>query len=352
MRGNENPLVLDAVAAESNKGGDDAAALAGRLIRYGKAHHRALDMADYAMENNHVKEARGLSKCGHYLQFRDYFKVGKVRLHAADFCRRHLLCPLCAIRRGAKLVQSYLQRLEIVQAEKPGLHAYLVTVTVKNGADLGERFRHLQGSMSRMTQARRSYLRGKGPHVEMARAAGYVGSYEFKRGAKSQEWHPHAHMVWLCYDPPDAVKLSQEWLAITGDSFIVDVRPFHDQDDVVGGFLEVFKYAVKFSDLPLEDNWEGYRVLKKRRLVFSGGAFFGIEMPDDLTDGVLDDQPFIELLYRFSRGAGYGLESVSAPRLASAFPKPQGKPCSPVRSGEATRTDGQRFAGGITHASG
>src|SRR3546814_1097214 len=48
--------------------------------------------------------------------------------------------------------------------------------------------------------------------------------------------------------------LSEQWKKITGDSFIVDVTPFHDQDDVITGFLEVFKYAVKFSDLPLADN--------------------------------------------------------------------------------------------------
>lgn len=32
---------------------------------------------------------------------------------------------------------------------------------------------------------------------------------------------------------------------ITGDSFIADVRPI-SQDDPVSGFIEVFKYAVKF----------------------------------------------------------------------------------------------------------
>ena len=41
--------------------------------------------------------------------------------------------------------------------------------------------------------------------------------------------------------------LSREWHEITGDSFIVDVRPI-SQDDPVSGFIEVFKYAVKFSD--------------------------------------------------------------------------------------------------------
>lgn len=315
MQEKENPLGVEVLAGETHKGADDAAGLPVRLNRYSKAHHRALDMADYARSHGHVKEAQGLSKCGDYLLFRDYYKVGKVRLHAADFCRRHLLCPLCAIRRGAKLVQSYLERLEIIRQRTPGLKAYLVTLTVKNGSDLGERFKHFRGSLSKMTQARRNYLKGRGPHVEMAKAVGYVGSCEFKRGKNSKEWHPHGHMVWLCHEKPDGKKLSDEWLGFTGDSYIVDVTEFHNQDDVVAGFLEVFKYAVKFSDLPLADNWTGYETLKGRRLVFSGGEFFGIEMPESLADEPLDDQPYIEMLYRFARSVGYDLVSVSAPQL-------------------------------------
>lgn len=311
----ENPLELDALAGESNKGADDASGLPIRLDRYSRAHHRALDMANYARKSGHVKEAQGLKKCGHYLLFRDYYQAGKVRLHAADFCRRHLLCPLCAIRRGAKLVQSYLARLQVVQSENPGLHAYLVTVTVKNGDDLGERFRQIKSSMARMTQARRSYLRGKGPHVEMAKAVASVGSYEFKRGKGSGQWHPHVHMIWLCHQAPDSEKLSREWLDLTGDSYIVDVRPFSNQEDVTGGFLEVFKYAVKFSDLPIEDNWHGYLVLKGRNLVFSLGAFRCVEVPEYLTDESLDDQPFVELLYMFAKGAGYTLAKVGEPKL-------------------------------------
>ena len=312
MSQKENPLGLDALEGESHKGADDAAALPVRLDRYSRAHHRALDMADYALNHGHKKESRALQKCGHYLVFRDYYQLNKVRLHAADFCRRHLLCPLCAIRRGAKMLQSYLNRVQVVLAEQPGLSAYLVTVTVKNGRDLGERFLHLKSRMATMIQARRSHLRGKGPHVELAKAVAVVGSYEFKRGKGSGEWHPHVHMVWLCHNAPDAEKLSREWLNITGDSYIVDVRPFTDQEDITGGFLEVFKYAVKFSDLPLEDNWHGYETLKGKNLIFSLGAFRGVQIPDELTDERLDDEPFIELFYRFAQGAGYSLTGTNA----------------------------------------
>lgn len=314
----ENPLSDGCWQAESGQGADGVAQgiehLSGRLSRYETAHHRALLMADYASSQADVKVAGKLRRCGQYLLFRHYVTVDQVRLKAADFCKKHVLCPLCAIRRGAKLVKAYLDRLEVIRQEHARVGAYLVTLTVKDGANLGERFRHLRHGVQRMQQQRRSHLSApaKNFHVEAAKAIGGVGSYEFKRGRNSGLWHPHVHMVWLCYEAPDPVKLSAEWLALTGDSYIVDVRPFQDQDDVVGGFLEVFKYAVKFSDLPLADNWQGFRELSGKRLVFSFGEFFGVDVPDDLTDELLEDLPYVDLLYRYIAGR-YSLQPGRAP---------------------------------------
>jgi hypothetical protein len=85
-----------------------------------------------------------------------------------------------------------------------------------------------------------------------------------------------------------------------GDSFVVDVRPI--TGDPVEGFLEVFKYAVKFSDQPPADTWHAYSVLKGKRLLGSAGCFRGVEVPDELNDELLDDLPYVDLFYRFLRG--------------------------------------------------
>ena len=76
-------------------------------------------------------------------------------------------------------------------------------------------------------------------------------------------------MIWLCSEAPDAHQLSREWEALTGDSFIVDVRPMYGEID---GFLETFKYALKFSDLELSDNLHAYKTLKGKRLINSFGV--------------------------------------------------------------------------------
>ncbi|WP_430930393.1 hypothetical protein, partial [Pseudomonas aeruginosa] len=66
---------------------------------------------------NAVKARAGLSACGEWLHFREYYTVDKIRLHAASFCKQHLICPLCAIRRGAKSLAAYLARYDVIRAQ-------------------------------------------------------------------------------------------------------------------------------------------------------------------------------------------------------------------------------------------
>jgi hypothetical protein len=294
---------LDLVEQEEASGIE---ALPRRVTRYGEAKRRALDVSQYSGEGVDANVASKVAWCGEYLLFRHYFTVDQVRLHAAQFCRKHLLCPLCAIRRGSKALQAYLPRYETIRASEPDLRPFLVTLTVKDGADLAERFAHLLKSQRELWKRRQ---RKRGSVLDQVAAA--VWSYEVKRGTGSGEWHPHLHMVALAKVAPDVEQLRREWHAITGDSFIVDVRPINEADPA-SGFLEVFKYALKFSQMTVADTWHAFSVLKGRRLVGSAGAFIGVVVPQELTDEPLDGLPFVELFYRFM-GAGYGLVKKDAP---------------------------------------
>jgi hypothetical protein len=197
-------------------------------------------------------------------------------------------------------MQAYLPRYEHVIASWPRLRPFLVTLTVKDGPDLHERFEHLRKAQRELWMRKH---RGRGSAFDGVHGA--VWSYEVKRGKGSGLWHPHLHMVALAENPPDQAELAAEWRNVTGDSFIVDVRPI-DQADPAAGFLEVFKYALKFSDMEPEDTFHAFQVLAARRLVGSAGVFRGIEIPDSLLDEPLDDLPFVEYFYRYI-GAGYAL---------------------------------------------
>ena len=222
--------------------------------------NHALDMVDYIkteeVSNNQTRKlTTKIANCASYLVFKHYYTENRVILHGMKTCREQLLCPFCALRRGAKHVKAYWDKVELVKQSDPNLKLYFVTLTVKDGESLQERYNHLVKAERRYKQQRRDALKGQ-KFVEYAKALGGVGSVEFKRGKNSGLWHPHMHMIWLCHEAPDAYKLSQEWEGLTGDSFIVDVRPMHGEID---GFLETFKYALKFSDLPLADNWEAFQ---------------------------------------------------------------------------------------------
>lgn len=296
---NENP---DSLAGEIGVEGIES--LPGRIGRYAKAKQGALDVADYIVSlPDHQATAARLLSCGDYLVFRHYPTVDRVRLHGASLCMKHLLCPLCAIRRGSKALKAYLDRWEVIEAEKKHLRPFLVTLTVKDGDDLSERFKHLFKAQHELWKRKR---RGRGSVLDGV--AGAVWSYEIKRGTGSGLWHPHLHMIALAEHQPDQDSLSSEWKNITGDSHIVDVRPI-SQEDPVSGFIEVFKYAVKFSDQPPEDTVHAWLTLAGKRLLGSAGCFRGVEVPEALLDDPegLDDLPFVTLFYRYLRGRGYQL---------------------------------------------
>lgn len=278
--------------------------LPSRVNRYGKAKKQALEVAQYMGGVDGLQRtSERVQRCGDYLVFRHYFTVDQVKLHGAQLCMKHLLCPLCAIRRGAKALKAYLDRWTVISADAPQLRPFLVTLTVKDGDDLAERFSHLQKAQRELWKRKQ---RGRGSVLDGV--AGAVWSYEIKRGAGSGLWHPHIHMIALAENAPDQEALSAEWLNITGDSFVVDVRPI-SQADPASGFIEVFKYAVKFSEQPVEETVHAWRLLAGKRLLASSGLFRGVEVPEDLLDDseALDGLPFVTLFYRYLR-EGYTLD--------------------------------------------
>lgn len=300
-----NPLTPDSLAAEG-AGGADGGPIGYRLARYGRAKSRSYQMAGHALQEGHGALSRRLYQCGAHLHFREWAAhANRVTLHRGMFCQVPLLCPLCAIRRGGKMLRRYVERAAFI-ARDHDLH--FVTLTVRNGPDLAERFQHLKSSMRKL---RERAAKGYGA---FAQARGAVWSFEFTKSEHG--WHPHVHMVWAVPRGSAPIRwgegsqLRDDWHAITGDSFITHARPLasSDQAELVDAFCEVLKYALKFSSLTLSDNLAAYWSLKGRRLIASSGVWFGLDLPEDarLEDDPLDG-PFIEIVYRWAGSAGYAL---------------------------------------------
>jgi len=304
--GGRDPRSVESLAAETERGFDSKPNLPSRLIRYAAAKERACAMRDFisrdrsgdkSAQQENTRLAHELHHCGSYLVFREYLESKSVRLHAMRSCRLHLLCPLCAIRRGAKLVSGYLERVEFVSQERSRF-LQMLTLTVRDGDVLHERFSHLRSSLKRLFK-RRHLVRGS----EMEKIAGAVWAYEVKRGSGSGVWHPHVHAFLLCDERVDPVALSREWKEITDDSHVLDCHDVYGQ--VADAFCEVFKYSLKFGDLSLVDNFDAYKLLRRRRLIGSCGALWGVDVPEDLTDDPIFSEQYVEHLYRFARELGY-----------------------------------------------
>lgn len=307
---------------------------ADRLDRLTKAKHIAVDMALHLESLGRDGEihagrsvdeyARDLRRCGSCLHFQEIAEIGESRMIAGAFCSRHLLCPFCAIRRSAKMLRRYAPLIVDVCSQRK-LVPWLVTLTVKNGSDLEDRFEHLRACMSAMHKAAVSYrlwrdgARGRSRrYVEWSKVVGAVYAVEVTKNQRSGEWHPHVHYVAAVREGEelDHARLSEDWRRETGDSFVVDVRPFHcahdlanitdvDQalDAMSGDLVEVLKYAVKFSTMPPADVWEAFRYISggRRRLLGRCGEFFGWEVDENLLDAPLDtgDMPYVLAIARY-----------------------------------------------------
>lgn len=310
--GKEKPLDPSQLAGIEEIGVDQLSELGQKIKRYGiaKARNRAMagflvsQVPEGAMGRNHPYKhlAQKLYDCASWMQWRHYPATGRTTVHRASLCKKSLLCPVCAIRRGAKNLAKYHERA-LLLADSHDFYA--MALTVQNGPDLFERYQHLKHSFKRLRE------RGKKGYGVWAGVDGAIWSTEFTH-SKEKGWHPHLHLLIAVPKGSERIRygegsqLADDWENVTGDSFITHVGfNLADDGDLAGGLCEVLKYALKFGDLDLDENLTAYETLKGKRLLQSSGCFFGLEIPetDDLLDEPLDEE-FITLFLHYT-STGY-----------------------------------------------
>ena len=333
MAKKEDPLREDVLADDTSRDHEK------QLARYAVAKSRQKAVADYILqqesEGNNLKlsrEKEALQNCGEFLIYRHYYLLDKYRLKGGCTCKKHLLCALCAIRRAAKCIAVYSEKIQDVVQNgfNDGVEydQLFITFTVKNGFDLVERMDHLKDAYGRLMQKRRASLT-KNPKTdtEFKNVQGAIYSYETSFNPETG-FHPHIHMVALVpkgvyeYQQTTIKKkpvkvplrlwkdLVDNWKEMTGDSFIVDVRLIEEKEDQLSALVETFKYALKLSEMDIPVQIDCYKALKGRRLIGSMGALFGIKLPDNLNDELLPgEEQYIDVVYRYS-GSTFGYQEV------------------------------------------
>lgn len=225
-----------------------------------------------------------LRHCGSWLHLREWLQSGESRVMNANFCKATLLCRSCAARRAGKLIEGYGPKVEALTAQRPSLVPAMVTLTVKNGEDLKERYEHLKASWKRMTAAQRKADSNpvKNTPIEWNKVQGAVRSIEITRGKGG--WHPHIHAYCLLDQYINPFHLSAEWERFTGDSYVVDVREC--KNGILPALCEVLKYTTKFSELDPSESWEIHSKLAGSRFIDPSGILRGVKTGDLDSDDI------------------------------------------------------------------
>jgi hypothetical protein len=325
------------VGGAQGSGVYEAASFGNRLARYSKAGKRSRLVGSFLLKNSghdgqglyaHIPDAfklgQKVSTCASVLCFRHYFKTVETvkksidyRLLGAITCYQHYLCEFCAIRRAAKMMAVYMERLKLLMDRDSELKPYILTLTVKNGHDLRERFSHLIKSKNKLRQ----YLKDNKKRGSSGSIFGlFIGGVCTVEITYSDNYgfHPHMHCLVLAHNKWEIEQflqakkektnlkdtfISQEWLDVTGDSFIVDITPIEKDAETgsfAGGCSEVFKYALKMNDLDMEKQIEAFFTLRGSRMVFAFGEFWGVKVPEKLTDDPLENEhEYEDLLFKW-----------------------------------------------------
>ena len=282
-----------------------------------KAKNRTMEVMRFIEEYAHEygdkkrrrlwKEYRKMKTCANVLKFRYYYQIEQYHLLHVIFCGNKWLDSVCGLRWADKAVQKYRERYNEIEKQFPGYKKIHIQLNVLNEEDLWKTFKKLDDGLKNMSQRIRDARRKKSSSSVFRHIAGMVGTIEIKRG-KNGLWHPHFHGFALVdeYIPQD--DLSLEWYDITGDSYIVWVSQVQGSEK---DFCEVIGYSLKVSTMEVVDQIHAYFTLRGKAMLRSWGLFRNVEVPDDLNDEEIDNQPYIDILYRYVYGEqSYKLDTV------------------------------------------
>lgn len=250
-----------------------------------------------------------VKSCASYLLLREWLESGDTKILNANFCKRHQICPSCAVRRGARMAESALPKIQAAIASESNLKPLHVTLTLKNTRKLEEGFTGLKTAWSLMIAHRRKALSNpkKNTPIEWCKVHGGIRSVEVTN--KGKGWHPHMHCLVLVDEYLDLKKLSKEFEGFGGGKIVWANKIGSTEQELVPALLEVLKYPTKFSELSPKQRLEFYNVSRKSRLTDSFGCLRGIKIGDiDQDDMEGLDGPYRDWVARwYHRKQGYRL---------------------------------------------
>ncbi len=231
--------------------------LKSQLIPYLENNHPSL------LKNNARKER--IQECCNIVSFKRYLETGDIQLSSSTFCKYDRICIACATKRAMRMIKRFATGIK-----ENGLWTkkrYYIVLTIKHSKD-----DTLEDLLNRLMQYKdrlaRNYRNSKRPNQKkksfFAQFDGMVTSIEVSHKGNNG-WHPHINIL-ACSDQLISIEtwkhirwstspqLLEERKEISEWSYIHNIRQINVTTDHFNrnGIGEVFKYAIKFSDLTIE----------------------------------------------------------------------------------------------------
>lgn len=241
-------------------------------------------LLSHSMKANRIKEYCNL------VAFRESLETWKRELISANFCKYDRICIACATKRAIRMIKRFEQGIKENDLYKK--KRYYIVLTIKHNKD-DELADLLEKLMQWKLKLARNFRNSKRPNHKSKSFFHYFDGMviSIEVSHKGKNWrHPHINIL-ACsdYDIPieqwkyrrwtTNEQLKKEWLNITWDSYIHNIRQINVQWEYFtwSGIWEVFKYAIKFSDLSVPQLAEIMDIQNKKwyRFFSTYGIFRG-----------------------------------------------------------------------------
>lgn len=222
------------------------------------------------------KQLRAYSDCGS-----DYYRIACTDspgisdghgMLVTNHCNSRI-CPVCAAIQGRRVRKRYSKSISSLARRKPKHHSLsLLTLTQRldRNIPLKERIRKIKRDLKRFL--RQAYPTEKGCH----------GVYTLEAGANGMV-HIHA----IVFGPAtSSYKLKNRWHKITGDSYIVDIKPISGERAKIleGAVAYILKYISKVPRFDSPEEYVDYlEALQGARRLGTWGDLYGVKLRADRT---------------------------------------------------------------------
>ena len=219
----------------------------------------------FLLKNPHRKQR--ITECCNLVTFRRYLETWDVQLVSANFCKYDRICIACATKRAMRMIKKFKEWIEKNNLYKKNRYYIVLTINHKADDKLEDLMERLKLYKSRLAKTYRNSKRDSQKTKSFfAQFDWMVISIEIAH--KWNSWyHPHINIL-ACTDKDIKIEskyerwttnpeLLEEWKKLTDwTSYIHNIRKINvswDKSFSRSWIWEVFKYAIKFSDLSMEE---------------------------------------------------------------------------------------------------